>query len=160
VSFKQGIWVLMLVLLLCSAITDPTKTKQALKKAWVSFVNILPQFSGVVVLISITLALVTPKLIGKFVGRDTGIFGMLLSSIIGAVTLIPGFIAFPLAKTLVDLGAGVPQIAILVSTLMMVGTVTIPVESHYFGKKVTLLRNGLAYLASFVVALIMGVIIR
>ena len=48
------------------------------------------------------------------------------------------------------------QIGAFVSSLMMVGIVTMPVEIKYFGKKLTLLRNGLAFSFSFVVALFIG----
>ena len=73
---------------------------------------------------------------------------------------LPGFLAFPLAKSLVLLGAGTEQIAVLVSTLMMVGIVTMPLEIHYFGKKTAITRNILAYLASFLIALVIGVVMR
>jgi uncharacterized membrane protein YraQ (UPF0718 family) len=139
---------------------DPKRTKLAVKKAWMSLENILPQFIGIILLISVMLAFLTPAMISQVVGRNTGFWGMLLTSIIGAVTLVPAFIAFPLAKSLVALGAGIPQIAVLVSTLMMVGVVTMPMEIHYFGKRVTFTRNGLAYLASFLVAMVIGVVVR
>jgi hypothetical protein len=42
---------------------------------------------------------------------------------------------------------------------MMVGVVTIPVEIKYFGKKITLVRNFLAFLFSFFVAIVMGVVL-
>jgi len=44
--------------------------------------------------------------------------------------------------------------------LMMVGIVTVPVEIKYFGKKATILRNGLAFIFSFVVAIAIGVVLR
>jgi hypothetical protein len=53
-------------------------------------------------------------------------------------------------------GAGYMQIGAFVSSLMMVGIVTIPVEIKFFGKKLTLLRNGLAFLFSFIVAIFIG----
>lgn len=42
---------------------------------------------------------------------------------------------------------------------MMVGIITIPVEIEYFGKKVTIIRNLLAFIFSFIVAGVMGVIL-
>ncbi|MGE5580055.1 MAG: permease [Bacillota bacterium] len=159
-TFNEAIWGLTLVLLCLSGIRDPKKARLALKEAWMSFENILPQFIGIIFLISIMLAFLTPNMITQVVGRNTGFWGMLLTSVIGAVTLVPAFIAFPLAKSLVSLGAGIPQIAVLVSTLMMVGIVTMPVEIKFFGKRVTFTRNGLAYLASFLVAWVIGVVVK
>jgi hypothetical protein len=48
------------------------------------------------------------------------------------------------------------QIGAFVSSLMMVGVVTFPIEKTYFGIKLTVLRNALAFLFSIVVALGIG----
>ncbi len=159
-SFTRVLWGLMAVCLAASAVKDRARTKLSLVKAWKSFENILPQFGGIIILIAIMLAFLTPKTISSLLGGSSGMSGMLLTSFIGSVTLVPGFLAFPLAKSLVQLGAGVEQIAVLVSTLMMVGIVTMPLEIRYFGKKIAVARNVLAYIASFGVAAIIGAVLK
>ncbi|MGQ9518525.1 MAG: permease [Candidatus Fervidibacter sp.] len=131
-----------------------------LKKAWKSFEGILPQFAGIIVLISLLLTFLSPATISKLIGSQTGFLGMLITSLVGAITLIPRFIAFSLAASLKSLGAGTGQVAVFVSSLMMVGVVTAPLEARYFGKKVTLTRNVLAYVASFIVGFVVGVVAR
>jgi len=132
----------------------------ALKKAWKAFENILPQFLSILIIIGILLAVLSPETISKMIGRQSGWIGMVIASVIGSITLIPGFVAFPLASALLKSGAGIMQIAVFISTLMMVGIVTMPVEIKYFGKKVTILRNTLAFVFSFNVAVAMGVVLR
>ncbi|TWH78374.1 permease [Sedimentibacter saalensis] len=132
-------------------------TKLALKKAWKSFENILPQFLSILVIIGIMLAILTPEQISSMIGSESGWFGVIIASVIGAITLIPGFIAFPLAAALLKSGAGYMQIAAFISTLMMVGVVTMPVEMKFFGKKATLIRNAEAFVFSYIVAFVMGV---
>lgn len=151
-----GVTILLLAL---SFIKDKKKTKMSLKKAWKSFENILPQLLVVVLLVGLMLALLNAEVISKLIGTDSGWFGVLLSAVVGAVTLIPGFVAFPTAAMLLDGGAGYMQIGAFVSTLMMVGIVTMPVEIKYFGKKLTVLRNVLAFGFSFVVAYIIGLVV-
>ena len=56
---------------------------------------------------------------------------MVIAAVVGCITLIPGFVAFPLAASLVKAGAGYGQIAMFVSTLMMVGVATFPLEDVY-----------------------------
>ena len=51
------------------------------------------------------------------------------------------------------------QIAAFVSTLMMVGIVTLPVEVKYFGKKISYTRNVLAFMFSFIVAIVVGMVV-
>ena len=70
---------------------------------------------------------------------------------------MPGFVAFPLAAALLKSGAGYMQLAAFVSTLMMVGIITIPVEKKTFGMKATIARNASAFVFSLVVAVVMGV---
>lgn len=138
---------------------DREKTKKGLKKAWKSFLNVFPAFAGVLALTGLVLTLLSPDLISRLIGQNTGLLGMLVTSLIGAITLIPGFIAFPLAASLLEKGAGITQIAVFVSTLMMVGIVTAPLEIEYFGKKETLLRNAFSFLFSFVVATVIGLVV-
>lgn len=150
---------LAIVLLILSFIKDKKKTKMALKKAWKAFENILPEFLVVILLVGFLLAILNPETISKIIGAESGWFGVILAGIIGSVTLIPGFVAFPTAAILLENGAGYMQIAAFVSTLMMVGIITIPVEIKYFGKKISILRNVLAFFFSFLVALIIGMVV-
>jgi uncharacterized membrane protein YraQ (UPF0718 family) len=137
---------------------DRKKTIMALKKSWKSFENILPQMITVLGIIGLILSLLNPRVISSLLGGSSGFVGIFLASILGSITLIPGFIAFPLAAILLEAGAGIVQLATFISTLMMVGFVTIPIEVKYFGRRATILRNVFAYLFSFVVALVIGVI--
>ena len=146
-------------LLLISYFKDKKKTRIALKKAWKAFENILPEFLVVIMLVGVMLAVVNNDVISKVIGADSGWMGVVLAALIGAITLIPGFIAFPTAALLLKGGAGLMQIAALISTLMMVGIVTMPVEMKYFGKKLTFYRNGLAFLFSFLVAYIIKLVV-
>lgn len=132
-------------------------TKLALKKAWKSFENIMPQFLTILIIIGIMLAILTPEQISGLIGSESGWMGVVVASVIGAITLIPGFIAFPLAAALLKSGAGYMQIAAFISTLMMVGVVTMPVEMKFFGKKATIIRNVEAFVFSYLVAFVMGV---
>ncbi|MGI6358445.1 MAG: permease [Bacillota bacterium] len=146
--------------LLWSLAKDRRKTKQALMKAWRSFNNMLPDFAGILALIGLLLSVLSPETISAIMGSRSGMLGMVLAALLGAITLIPGFVAFPLAASLLSRGAGVTQMAVFVSTLMMVGIVTMPLERKHFGAKATYLRNGLSFLYSFVVALVIGVVVK
>ncbi|PRR80452.1 permease [Clostridium vincentii] len=137
-----------IILLISSFYKDKKKTKMALKKAWKSFENIMPEFLGVIMLVGVLLAVLNTEVISKIIGTNSGWFGVIAAAIVGAITLIPGFVAFPTAAMLVQNGAGIMQIAAFISTLMMVGIVTMPVEIKYFGKKLTILRNVFAFIFS------------
>ncbi len=146
-------------LLVASYMKDKQKTKQALKKAWKAFENILPQFLAILLLIGFILAILDKETISMLLGKESGVAGMAIAAIIGCITLVPGFIAFPLAASLLAAGAGYGQIAMFVTTLMMVGVVTIPLEITYFGKRIAIKRNLLAFAYAVISSFIIGAVL-
>ena len=157
--YNYALYLLAVILLMVSYKRDKKKTKMALKKAWKSFENIMPQFLTILVFLGLVLALLSPDIISHLLGQKAGWQGIIIASIIGSITLIPGFIAFPVAAILLKNGAGFAQVAVFVSTLMMVGIVTLPLEIKCIGKKISIMRNMFAYLFSFIVALVIGVVL-
>jgi uncharacterized membrane protein YraQ (UPF0718 family) len=145
-----------LLLLILSCIKDRNKTLKALKKSWKSFESIMPQFLGVIFVVGLMLAALKPEDISKIIGSRSGIAGVLVSSVIGSITIMPTFVAFSTADMLLKNGAGYAQAAALVSTLTMVGIVTYPMEAKYIGRKAAFYRNFLAFLFSFIVAFVVG----
>ena len=142
-----------------SYIKDKDKTHRAIKKAWKSFENILPEFLGVLIIIGLMLAILEPKTIYMLIGKESGVMGLTIAAVIGSVTLIPGFVAFPLAASLLNAGAGYAQITMFITTLMMVGIVTLPVEIKFFGKKTAIRRNAFALVFAIIISVIIGGII-
>jgi uncharacterized membrane protein YraQ (UPF0718 family) len=149
-----------LSLLLLSFIKDRQKTRRSLVKAWKSFQNILPQMLGMITSIGLLLALLSPAVISEVIGSSSGWWGVLLAAVIGSITLIPAFVAFPMAAILLENGAGYMQLSAFVSTLTMVGVITLPLEIRFFGKKFTILRNSLAFALSFVVAFVISKVVH
>ena len=80
-------------LLALSFFKDRQKTLNALKKAGKSFIGILPQFLGIIAIVGVLLALLDPATINRILGRSSGFLGVMIASVVGSITLIPGFIA-------------------------------------------------------------------
>jgi len=160
IIMDSTIYIVTAVALGISFFKSKEKTIQALKKAWKSFENILPQFLSILLIIGFVLSVLNANQISQLIGQESGWIGVFIASIIGSITLIPGFIAFPLASALLKNGAGYMQIGAFISTLMMVGIVTIPLEIKFFGKKAAILRNSLAFVFSLFVALMLGVLLK
>ena len=132
------------------------KTRMALKKAWKSFENILPQFLCIIILTGISLAYLDEAAISRLLGDESGILGMGIAAVVGSIAFTPAFVAYPLAASLLAAGAGYMQITLFITALMMVGIITLPMETEYFGRDIALRRTGLALGHSIVCALIMG----
>jgi uncharacterized membrane protein YraQ (UPF0718 family) len=134
------------------------KTRAALRKAWKSCVGVLPLFFAILLCMGFLLAFVDESVIRQVVGKESGMLGIALSGLIGSVTLIPAFAAYPAAAELLRVTGGYAQITMLITSLMMVGIVTLPMESRFFGLKAALWRNGLGLVYSFALAVFVGAV--
>ncbi|MDY9925236.1 permease [Methanosarcina sp.] len=142
--------------LLLSFVLDREKTFLGLKKGGRMLFNILHPFLNILILISIMLFFIPEPLIVRYLGANSGWYGFGIAAVIGSITLIPGFISYPLAATLLQQGATYAVVAVFMTTMMMVGVVTLPLEIKYFGKKAAILRNFLNLIAAIIIGIFMG----
>jgi uncharacterized membrane protein YraQ (UPF0718 family) len=143
--------------LLISFIANRDKTLKAVKIAFGKFINILPAFLSMIILVSIILFLTPDKVISNYLGKDNIFTGVLFASFFGSITLMPGFIAFPLCGILLKKGVLYMVLSAFSTTLMMVGVLTYPIEKEYFGIKVTIIRNIISFFIALVVAVMTGI---
>jgi uncharacterized membrane protein YraQ (UPF0718 family) len=146
----------VIFLYLLSFVKDKDKTKKALVKSFKSFEGIMPQFLGIIFIVGIILTALSPETISGIIGEKSGFLGVLTASIIGSITIMPTFVAFPTAALLLQNGAGYTQVTALISTLMFVGIVTFPLEVKYIGRKATIVRNTVYFIYSIAIAFIVG----
>ena len=143
-----------IVLLIISFVKDKKKTKAAVKKGWMAFKKIVPVLIPLFIIVGVVLSVITPEMIRFVLGENSGIAGVAIGMVAGSIAFIPPFVAFPLGADLLENGAGYPQVAAFVTTLMAVGIVYWAAEKKFFGNKAVILRNTLAFVASGVVAFV------
>lgn len=132
---------------------DKDKTLLAIKKGARMFFDLLPRVLNTLAVISILLYLIPQDAIIRALGRQSGAAGFLIAAAVGSVALIPAFISFPLAAMLLKGGATYGVAAVFLTTLMMVGVLTLPIESKYFGWKISIIRNAFGFVAALLVGL-------
>ena len=147
-----------LIALFASLIADKKKTWQALKIACKRFFKIMPPFITMLIMVSIALTFIPNKVILAILGggEHSRFLGVVLGLILGSVTLMPGFIAFPLCGILLKKGVPYMVLSAFSTSLMMVGVLTYPLEKAYFGSKVTIIRNAISLLIAIIVAIATG----
>ena len=145
--------------LIFAFIKDRTKAKMALVIALKSFVRILPTVVAIVIFIGLLLGFVPRSVISNIIGEQAGFKGILVVAVLGAVLYIPSLISFPLASSLLKSGASVTAVAVFITTLTMIGVVTLPLEIRELGKRIAILRNGMSFVIAIVIGLIMGMIL-
>lgn len=144
------------IALLASLIADRQKSGRALIVAGKRFLNLLPAFLTMLAAVSIVLALVPQEMVVRYLGSENRFLATLAGALVGAVTFMPGFIAFPLAGILLEQGVAYMTLSAFTTSLMIVGVLTYPVERRFLGTRVTIIRNSLSFLVALIVATATG----
>jgi len=142
--------------LLISLVADKQKTLEGIKRGLKMFLNLLPALLTVLFLVSVFLYLIPEKAIMEYLGTGSGFPGVMTAALVGSISLIPGFVAFPMAGILVSRGVSYTVVAVFITSLMMVGIITLPLEIKYFGKRAAIMRNALSFFGAIIVGLMIG----
>lgn len=148
--------IIAVVALLIAFTKDKDKAIKSLKMAGKSFIRMLPMVFIIIIIIGLLLGFVSSEQISRFVGEQSGMMGILLVGVVGAVLHIPALLSFPLAASLLEEGASVSAVVAFITTLTMIGIITLPLEIKELGKKMAILRNGISFVIAIIIALIMG----
>ena len=147
------------VAVILSTATNRYKTWEGIRAGIRMLLNLVPQLVLLVVLVSVFLGLVPQNTLAQLLGHESGVTGILIAAGLGSIALIPGPIAFPMAGMLLQSGVSYMVLAVFITTLMMVGVVTFPVEREYLGFKVAMLRNLLSFAGALVIGVLMGALL-
>lgn len=152
-------WAVSIVLIVVSLIKSKKTTFEAMKKTRGMMGSMLKEIVVIIFLIGLLLALIPPEMIKDVLGSGNTLLATVIAALVGSITLIPAFVAFPLVGSLVSAGASIiPGVAFL-TTLTMVGVVTFPLEKKEFGAKFAVSRNLLSFAAALGIAMVMGVVL-
>ena len=150
------IYIVTIFAVIASLVADRGKTVKSLKVAIKKMLKIAPAFLTMTILVSIVLYLVPDETISHYLGHENKVLGILIAYALGSISLMPGFIAFPLCGMLLEKGVLYMILSGFSTTLMMVGILTFPVERAYLGTKVAVLRNLIFLIVAVIVTIITG----
>ena len=143
--------------LLVSFLSDYKKTIKALKIAYNKGKKIFPALITMLIIVSVILYLIPDHVISAYLGNNNKYIGVMLASLLGSITLMPGIIVYPLCGILLEKGVAYMVLSAFTTTLMMVGVITYPIEKEYFGVKVTLIRNVISFAIAIIIAIVTGI---
>ncbi|GAA0727205.1 permease [Clostridium malenominatum] len=157
--FTLVLWILTGIGFFISIRKDKKKTLNSVYMARSMMKNMVGEIIGVLFLIGLITTLIPPNTIRSFVNGSNTLISTVVSALVGSITLIPAFVAFPLVGSLVNMGVNIIPIVAFLTTLTMVGIVTFPLEKREFGVKFTLYRNLFSFLFAIIIAMVIGVIL-
>jgi uncharacterized membrane protein YraQ (UPF0718 family) len=148
--------IITLCFIVLSLFFDHQKTVRGIKKGIKMFINLLPILLLMLALVSIVLFLIPNETLVRYMGEGSGVKGWITAAGVGSVALIPGFIAYPLCGILIKSGVAYSVIAVFITTLMMTGFITLPVEAKFFGWRTSVIRNLFSLVAALFIGLLMS----
>ena len=152
--------ILVLISLIISFFKSKEKSLQSLKIAVKSFVKMMPYVIIIILFIGILQGFLSKDIITQYLGKSSGFSGIIFAGIIGAILHIPSLVSFPLVASLIESGASIMVAVAFITTLTMVGFVTLPLEIKVLGKKFAILRNLFSFIIALIIAIIMGAILE
>lgn len=147
------------LLVMISALINRQKTLAGLRKGINMLGKLLPQFLLLLAMVSILLGLLPPEALLRLLGQQANFVAIIMAAFAGSITLIPGPIAYPLAGKLLENGVSFTVLATFITTLMMVGVLTFPVERKYLGFRIALIRNVLNFIGALIIGVLVGMIL-
>jgi len=122
------------------------------QQAWMALQSGMGLFASVTLLICAVFALVGliqtwigREMIGRVLGREGGIRGLLLAVGCGVLLIGPAYVVFPLLMSLRRLGARWAVVAIVLAAYALKPQM-LPIEAEFLGLPFTLVRAGLTLL--------------
>ncbi len=153
-----SLWVITGTAFIISLMKNKQQTLNSMKIARGMMKNMIGDIIAILFLIGLILTFIPPETIKGVLGQSNLFLSTVVSALVGSVTLIPAFVAFPLVGSFVDVGASIVPAVAFLTTLTMVGVVTFPLEKQEFGLKFAATRNILSFVFAVLIALTMGVV--
>jgi len=89
---------------------SPTLARGAYRNAFLRFVEILPRIGFAFLAAGFISKIVPAEVIGNIIGYESGMLGILLAALVGAITPAGPIVSFPIVVVLLAAGAGFPQV--------------------------------------------------
>ena len=141
------LWGLVIALAVVARVQSRTALPEAGRRA-LAFARALAIRLPFALLTASFLTQILPRqIVGAAIGPESGVIGILAASVVGS--LLPGgpIIAFPLAVSFYEAGAGLPQLVALITSWSTLGVIRIVVfEWPMLGPRFVALRVGVTLL--------------
>jgi uncharacterized membrane protein YraQ (UPF0718 family) len=118
----------------------PNKVTTAITTTWNYFLEMIMILPAVMIIMGLFSVFVSRELVVKYMGKTSGIKGILLAVFFGALPTGPLYVAFPLAVALRSKGASISNIIIFLSAWACIKLPQELVELQFLGIEFTAAR--------------------
>ena len=145
---------LIIVIILLSIFPD--RREAVTTASWEFFIEMILILPAVMVLMGLFAVWVSKEMVVKYLGKTSGIKGISLAILFGALPTGPLYVAFPMAAALIKKGARISNIIIFLSAWACIKIPQEMVELQFLGPKFMVAR----LILTIIFVVIMGVSIE
>lgn len=154
-----AIEITILIIAIVLAFLNPSKVSSALLSAMKTFLNLFVVIVAVALLSSFIVVTIPKQTIGKIIGKQSGIKGILIGATFGTLMIGPAYMFFPFFKELRGKGAGANIIATTIGA-WAIKIAWIPFAITVLGWKFVLFFNGLIFMFAVLSGLFVGAFLK
>lgn len=152
--------IIVLLAYMAVGIFAPDKFLPSLGNTWYYVKEMLMIMPVILLLTSLISAWVPKETIENAFGRNSGIKGSLFAFLLGSFSAGPIYAAFPVCKMLLNKGASIANIVIILSTWAVIKIPMLVTESKFLGPEFMLVRWILTTLAIFLMGYLTSRLIK
>ena len=134
----------------------PDKSPAVISASWAYFKEMMAILPAIMILMGLFVVWVSKEIVIRHLGERSGIKGMLISFVLGALPTGPMYVAFPLVFGLKQKGASISNIVIFLSAWACIKLPQKMVELQFLGWKFMAAR----LILTIIFVTIMGIIIE
>ncbi len=134
----------------------PDRKGAVISTSWDFFIEMMLILPAVMVILGLFAVFVPKETVVKYLGKTSGIKGIILAIIIGALPTGPLYVAFPMAAVLIKKGAKISNIIVFLSAWACIKIPQEMVELQFLGPQFMLLR----LILTIIFVIIMGISIE
>ncbi|RLF44338.1 MAG: hypothetical protein DRN29_08635 [Thermoplasmata archaeon] len=147
---------IILIIMLALLSVFPDKKEIVFSTSWDFFIEMILILPAVMVILGLFAVWVPKDIVVKHLGKASGIKGIFLAIILGALPTGPLYVAFPMAAALLEKGAKISNIIIFLSAWACIKIPQEMVELQFLGVKFMFLR----LILTIIFVIIMGLFIE
>ncbi len=132
----------------------PGKSLLALKRGIILLLRMLPIFLCVVLFSSFIAMFLSPKTIQKYMGKQSGLKGVIIAALLGTIIVGPLWVLFPLFGTLLKKGARISVVGAMIGTFA-IKTPWIPYAASFLGWPFIIVTTILTFIYAVLEGLLM-----
>jgi len=125
---------------------------QMVKKSALSFFSIMPMLIGVIGLVGLFQALVTPQMLATLF-QGIPFVDTLIGTVTGGISAGHPILSYVLGGELLKQGVSLYAVTAFVLSWVTLGLIQIPMEVEVFGRHFTLYRNIIAFVFTLIIAI-------